>query len=158
MSQVVFANVIRRFTTMYGAPNVLDKDAFFDEFCKALRGYSPEILDKATTLVIAGHVYPSWPTVGELVKAARSCAEDMRQPAPTKPEVWPPPTPEQKARADAQQRQMTLSAVGNTFVDIQRRCPRDGSINVAAPWGEEVRDRGGNIIPIRKRLAGGGAP
>ena len=159
MSQTVFSKVIRRFGTVYGTPNVPDQNALYDEFCKALGGYSASILENAVDAVIRNHEYPTWPTVGEVVKAARAFVASTFKPDVSPPVVeWPPPTPEQKARADHQQRQMHLSAIGNSFVDIQRRCPRGGSINIAAPWGEEVRDSGGNIIPIRKHLTGSSAP
>ena len=150
MSQTVFTKVIRRFGTVYGIPNVPDQDALYDEFCKALCGYSAVILEKTVDRVIRSHEYPTWPTVGEVVKAASSVASSTVKLEISRSEVeLPPPTPEQKARADDQRRQMQSSMFGNTFVDIQRRCPRYGSIDISAPWGEEVLDLRGNVISIR---------
>ena len=96
--------IIQRFLTLYGPPKTNDKKAFFAEYQRALGGVAPDILKAAADKAIDGHTYPSWPTIGEVVEAVKSVAEQramerLRMPQPV--EQRPEPSPEQKARVDA---------------------------------------------------------
>lgn len=96
--------IIQRFLTLYGPPKTNDKKAFFAEYQRALGGVEPGILKAAADKAIDGHTYPSWPTIGEVVEAVKSVAEQramerLRMPQPV--EQRPEPSPEQKARVDA---------------------------------------------------------
>lgn len=66
--------VIERLFRLYGEPNRIspeDMDGFLEEYADALEGYAPNILAKAMDRVRDNHAYPTWPTVGEIVKACR---------------------------------------------------------------------------------------
>lgn len=101
MNQTVYTHVIRRFLTVYGAPKVPAPDELFAEFSKALKDFSGAIIEPAIDRVIADHAYPTWPTVGEVVKAVRAQAERNYRPVISVAEPPPPPlTDEQRARAN----------------------------------------------------------
>ena len=101
MNQTVYTHVIRRFLTVYGAPKVPAPDELFAEFSKALKDFSGAIIEPAIDRVIADHAYPTWPTVGEVVKAVRAQAERNYRPVISVAEPPPPPlTDEQRERAN----------------------------------------------------------
>jgi hypothetical protein len=153
MSQIVFAKVIRRLTNVYGAPNVPDQDMLYDEFCKALRGFSDPVLDLALDRVIRDRTFPTWPTVGEVVATAREAAAILTpKPKPEPDQVFQKKYvgPDRvKALLDGAMGQGLYG--GNDYVAIAARCPIGGAVDVDAPWGEEVKDRNGNVVPIRQR-------
>jgi len=153
MSQMVFTKVIRRLSTNYGMPNVPDRDALYDEFCKALTGYAEPVLDLALDRIIKTRTFPTWPTVGEVVTAARDAA-GVLAPRP-KPELVP--AIEKKHVGPERIKELLKQTVGqglngdNDFEAIVARCPRGGSIKIDTAWGEEVKDSNGKVVPIRVR-------
>ncbi len=154
MNHDVVNKVIRRLVIAYGEPQIENPDDLFEEFSKALAGTRGDILTKGVDLVIRERVFPGWPTVGEVVKACRSVAQENARPEIEKPVEHREPSPEERERVSTLLRSVmkTLDA-GNSFAEIRRRCPMDkgATIDVSAPWGEEVRDGRGNIVPIQKR-------
>lgn len=94
MTRDVMDKVVRRLIVVYGEPKDVEPRELFAEFFKALESYRSDILGKATDRVIRERAYPTWPTVGEMVKACREVSEEMvdrtfNQPSPeyTKPPV-----------------------------------------------------------------------
>jgi hypothetical protein len=153
MKQDIYDLMLSRFITIYGDPKTDNAEAFLDEFASALEGFSPEIVSKAANKILRTHEYPTWPSLGECVKSCREVAWELNP--PTKPE----PARAIKKKHVGQDRVQALlkQAMGqglngdNDFEAIIARCPRGGSVDVSAPWGEEVRDRNGNVVPIRQR-------
>lgn len=149
-------DILQRFLTLYGEPKTDDPKLFFAEYRKALKGFDPRVLDRASDIVIKAHRYASWPTLGTVIEAAEHVAADMFRSRPEqelRKDDLPPVTDEERTRADAIVKQLFSLTHGNTFENIKARCPAGGTINVSAPWGEEVRDARGNIVPIRRRMA-----
>ena len=67
----------------------------------AIVDFSGAIIEPAIDRVIADHAYPTWPTVGEVVKAVRAQAERNYRPVISVAEPPPPPlTDEQRERAN----------------------------------------------------------
>lgn len=155
MSQIVFTRVIKRLMNVFGAPNVPDPDALYNEFGKALKGFSESILDEAIDRVMREHVYASWPSLGECVKHCRNVAHE-RSPR-TAPEHQRLSDDIDKPAVDEATAKHLMASfnssllVGNSFEAIVDRCPVGGTVDVSAPWGMEVTDRKGNIIPIRQK-------
>lgn len=155
MSQVVFTKVIKRLLNVFGPPSVPDPDALYEEFGKALKGFSEPILDEAIDRVMREHIYASWPSLGECVKHCRNVAYE-RSPriAPEHQKLEPDLDKAPVDEATAKQLMASFNSCisfGNDFAAIQARCPIGGTIDVSAPWGQEVTDRNGNVVPIRKR-------
>lgn len=158
MSQIVVTKVIKRLANVFGPPNVSEPDEFFAEYQKAFAGYSADVLQSAVDRVMKEHVYASWPTVGEVMAAVQavlsarstgSAPEHIKfsalGPEPGKKYVDPERLKELISSFSA-----SLEA-NNDFPAIYARCPIKGTINVSSPWGEEVRDKHGNIVPIREK-------
>lgn len=150
MNQTVYTHVIRRFLTVYGAPKVPAPDELFAEFSKALKDFSSAIIEPAIDRVIADHAYPTWPTVGEVVKAARAQAERNHRPTVSVAEPPRPPlTNEQRERAN-QIHQLAVKALqAASLEELQRRCAKP--IDVSRTEFER-RD-----AERAKRMSGGGA-
>lgn len=152
----VFPAMIDRFLTVYGRPKSDNPSGFIDEYAKALSGFSAVILDKAASRIMSTHEYPTWPALGECVKICREIAWELNP--PPKPE--PVPVLEKKHVGPDRISALLKEAMGqglagdNDFEAIVARCPRGGKIDVSAPWGQEVTDRHGNIVPIRERRKG----
>lgn len=158
MSQIVVSKIIKRLGNVFGAPNCADPEEFFAEYQKAFTGYSADVLQSAVDRVMKEHVYASWPTVGEVmaavqaVLAARSTGHAPEHvkfsalgPEPGKKYVNPERLKELMSSFSAS------FEANNDFPAIMARCPIKGKINVSAPWGEEVTDKDGNIVPIREK-------
>lgn len=156
MNADVLNKVIRRFAAAYGEPQVEEPAELFAEFSKALAGNRADLLTKGVDTVIKERVFPGWPTVGEVVKAVRDASEEMasrfvpEQPKYTNKDPVPPVI----AKALLEGFNKTMLA-GNAFADIQARANAWGrfhnigvTITVSAPWGEEVVDANGQIVPI----------
>lgn len=143
--------LLDRFTTMYGEPKTDDVAGYVETYANALEGFNAAILDAAILRIIRNHTYPSWPTVGECVKVCRQVASELYP-----PKIVPDPPPAAKDPVDAKIAKLLKDSAlraltaRNSFEDIRRRCPIGGTIVVDAPWGGEVRDAQGNIVPIRE--------
>lgn len=158
MSQVVFTKVIKRLMNVFGAPNSPDQNAFFDEFDKALRGYTADVLEAAVDRVMKVHVFASWPTVGEVTEAVQSVLAARGGPRAPEHVKFSALEPEPGKKYVDPQRVKDLVASfaakleeNNDFPAIQARCPIGGTIDVSKPWGEEVTDKNGNVVPIKKK-------
>lgn len=156
MNQTVFINFIDRFLTVYGQPKSDRPDAFIDEYAKALHGFSAVILEKAASRIMSMHEYPTWPALGECVKVCREIAWEMNPPPKPEPVLMPKKNDVGPERVQALLTQTLGKGLyaNNDFNAIQARCPPGGTIDVRAPWGEEVRDRNGKIVPIREKKKG----
>lgn len=154
MNQDVVNKVIRRLVVAYGPPQVEDPNELFEEFSKALAGTRGDLLTKGVDVVIKERVFPGWPTVGEVVKACREAGEELAARFVPPQTAYPKNAPVHPtiAKALLEGYNKTLLA-GNAFADIRARCPREpgATIDVSQPWGQEVCDAQGNIVPIRKR-------
>ncbi|CCB64450.1 hypothetical protein [Hyphomicrobium sp. MC1] len=155
MSQVVFTKVVKRLLNVFGPPSVPDPDALYEEFGKALKGFSESILDEAIDRVMREHVYASWPSLGECVKHCRNVAyERSPRSAPEHQKLSEDLDKPSVDEATAKQLMASFNSsllVGNSFDAIVDRCPIGGTVDVSAPWGMEVTDKDGKIVPIRKR-------
>ena len=159
MSQAVFQKVIRRLSRTYGAPTNGDPEAITEEFCKALAGYSESLLERGMDRVIRERTFPGWPTVGEVIDAIEYVAAVKTVKAPEHEKFSLEPDPEAKYVDREKVRRLVTGCLSfldsnNDFSAIQARCPPGGTIDVRAPWGEEVRDCHGNIVPIREKRKG----
>jgi hypothetical protein len=96
--------VIRRFNRLYGPPTTPDRDAYFAEYFKALKGTDPKLLEEAVDVLVKRQTIPAWPTVGACVEAVHEVAEsrmsEQRRHVPQQ-EDYPEPTPEERARVRA---------------------------------------------------------
>ena len=148
-------DIIERLITVYGEPKTDNPDLFIAEYAKALRGFDQRVLEFAADNIFRTHTYPTWPTLGEIVRTANEVAAELydnhRKPEHSKAPLAEP-TPEQKERVAEVMRMFAKTMdSNNTFAAILARCPVGGTIKVDAPWGEEVRDRRGNVVPIREK-------
>lgn len=147
--------IVSRFVTMYGDPKTDNLEAYFDEYAKALHGFSSEVLELAGDRILRNHAYRSWPTIGECVKICREAAailDPKSAPEHQKlsPDIDKPPVDE----GTAKQLMASFNSsrlIGNCFEAIVDRCPLGGTVDVSAPWGQEVTDRNGNVVPIRQK-------
>jgi len=157
VSSEVITRVLRRLSAVYGEPQTEFTEELFGEFARALAAYRADILTNAVDRVIRDRAFPTWPTVGEVVKACREVADEMAD--KYVPERVPPPReykPVDQHVAEALLRRARASInAGNSFNEIvarKRAWEADtGSrctIDVKWPWGEEVRDSDGTIVPI----------
>ena len=97
----VTKTVFVRFDALYGPPKTKSPDLFFDEYEKALSGYDTAILSKALEVVIRGHQYPTWPTIGQIIQACKAVAPPPPVASKNWGDDWPKPTAEEAARVQA---------------------------------------------------------
>lgn len=142
--------LVARLCLMYGPPETADPPAWFSEMDKLLKGYNEAQLDKAADLVLRTHRGSRFPSVSEMLTAAEDATEMLapRRILNAEPNYKKEPVHPRVAAA-LQEGFMKAMNAGNAFVDIKARCPIGGKIDVSKPWGEEVTDRDGNIVPIR---------
>lgn len=154
---------IRRLLAVYGTPKTDEPDILFEEFRKALTGFRADILAKGVDAVIKDRAFSNWPTVGEVVQACRDVSAAMSdsfapehkkfghdwKKAPVDPIIA-------KALLDGFNKTMNA---GNTFADINARATAWArfhrckvTIDVSKPWGEEVVDEYGRIVPIKWKI------
>ncbi len=73
----VHSMVIERLLNNFGAPQVDDLDAFYEEFYRALTGTEESLLRAAMDCAIDRHAYPMrWPTVAECKAAVDHIANE----------------------------------------------------------------------------------
>ena len=157
MSREVMDKVVRRFIVLYGEPKDVEPKELFAEFFKALGSFRGDILTKGADEVIRNHTFPTWPTVGEVVKSCRAVAESLadryvREEPPKTPPREPVSPKVAKALLEGFRHSMNS---GNDFAGIRKRAHAWAkhhnckvTMNVSAPWGEEVVDQYGRIVPI----------
>lgn len=147
---------IRRLLAVYGTPKTDEPDILFEEFTKALSGFRTDILAKGVDRVIKDRAFSTWPTVGEVVKACRDVCDEMADSQAPVQQDYPKrePVAPEVARALMQGFAKSMDAK-NTFNDIKLRYElwhrTHGCkvfIDVSKPWGEEVWDEYGRIVPI----------
>lgn len=110
-------NALRRLAAVYGDPQTEFKGELIAEFKAALAPYRADILTKAIDRVIRERAFPTWPTVGEVVKACREVSDEMAdrnfsQPSPVYDK--PPVSQEQAAK---------LMGYARHFMDPRRAYP-----------------------------------
>jgi len=147
---------IRRLLAVYGTPKTDEPEILFDEMSKALSGFRTDILTKGVDRIIKDRSFSTWPTVGEVVKACRDACDEMGDRyAVERPNYQRrEPVPPEVAKALLQGFAKTMEAK-NTFKDIKLRYDlwhrKHGCrvfLDVSKPWGEEVWDERGRIVPI----------
>lgn len=147
--------LVQRMCVMYGAPVTDDPQAWFAEMDRLLKGYREDILEKAGDLILRTNRTGRFPSVSAFVTACEDVAEGLSSFKKLKPEDYQKPIVD----PDEAKRLMDWFTVainsGNSFAEILARCPRSkgSTIDMTRPWGEEVHDPLGNIVPIRKRSA-----
>ncbi len=147
--------LVQRLCLMYGPPETENIDAWFAEMDRLLKGYREDILDKAADLIFRTHKRVGFPPLSIIVTACTDVAEGMESFKKLKPEDY------RKKLVDPAEAKALLARFSksmeekNTFGDIIARTPRQtgSTVDLTRPWGEEVHDRDGNIVPIRKRDA-----
>ena len=72
MNQNVQKLMLSRFIALYGAPVSEDLEMFYEEYHKALKGFTVEALQHGADKVISHHRFQSWPTVGECYASCES--------------------------------------------------------------------------------------
>lgn len=68
----VLNHVMIPLTANYGHPRETNPEAFRDLLIRTLSSFSPEALDRAVDHICMTRRYKSWPTIAEIVEAARS--------------------------------------------------------------------------------------
>jgi hypothetical protein len=111
----VFPLMLDRFMTLYGAPRTENDAGFIREYALALGGYSDSVLEKAASRIIADHVFPSWPILGQCVKVCNAVAAELAPPVPIKRVDLPPRTPEELARVQEVMRKFRESMQAKDF-------------------------------------------
>lgn len=157
MSSEVITRVLRRLSAVYGEPQTEFTEDLFTEFAKALAAYRADILTNAVDRVIRDRAFPTWPTVGEVVKACRDVADEMAD--KYVPERVAAPREYKGVDQDTASKLLARARAainaGNSFdeivarkraweADTGKRC----IIDVKWPWGEEVQDSDGMIVPV----------
>lgn len=112
MTSTAAQRAVARFAAMYGEPRSPDPEAFFEEFARALSGTEPRILDEAVSRTVRDAVF--WPKPAEVLAHARVVAAERYRPAEHQPVTErTPPTPVQRARADALVAEMRRALAAN---------------------------------------------
>ncbi len=153
MSKHVEELVIARFLTMYGEPGRTDNpEAFIAEWVKAFTKVRPDILAEAVDRMVASHLYPTWPVIGELYLKVREVAEEReiarardRKPEPI--QVRKPPTEAEKQRVAkliADSKRNLLKDADDPFIAVRK----DLATRASAMFGP-----GGKYGPKPKRAA-----
>lgn len=147
---------IRRLMAVYGTPKTDEPQILFDEFAKALSGFRTDLLAKGVDRVIKDRAFSTWPTVGEVVKACRDVCDEMLDRNVPEHQTYPKrePVKPEIAKALLQGFSRTMDAK-NTFADIKLRYDlwyrAHGCkvfMDLSKPWGQEVWDERGRIVPI----------
>lgn len=155
------AKAMRRLVAVYGEPKTEFGEDLFDEFNAALSGFRGDVLTKGVDRIVRDRAYQNWPTVGEVVKACRDIADEMAD------KHVPSGQFENRKYEPVDQkiaeRLLTAAMKGldprNSFPAIQARADawhrQTGvpcCIKVSEPWGQEVKDIHGRIVPIGWRM------
>jgi len=129
--------LVERLTVMFGEPKTNDPATYMDEFAKAVKNYSADILEQAGDEVIKTCTF--WPRPAEIVQKAESIAAQIaaKNRKPQMKEEWPEPTDEERRRATELLEQAKAAmradhpnkilprADRETFLDMQRKSRND---------------------------------
>lgn len=145
--------LVSRMCIMFGAPETDDPQAWFVEMDRLLKGYREDILEKAGDLILRTNRTGRFPTVSMFVTACEDSAEALNAHKKLAPEVLDKKTVDPVEAKKLMERFTKAMNAGNSFAEIMARVPREAgsTVNLERPWGEEVHDPHGNIVPIRKR-------
>lgn len=155
------AKAMRRLVAVYGEPKTEFGEDLFDEFNAALSGFRGDVLTKGVDRIVRDRAYQNWPTVGEVVKACRDVADEMADKhIPSEPVQSRKHEPvDQQVAANLLADAMSHMDERNKFTAIQARADawhrQTGvpcRIKVSSPWGKEVVDVQGRIVPIGWRM------
>lgn len=151
------SKAMRRLAAVYGEPQTEFKPELFAEFVSALSGFRGDVLAKAVDRVVRERHFPTWPTVGEVVKACRDVADELA-------DKYSPQRPKEQRRYEPVEQELAKELLAkamigldprNNFEDIRRRArgwARENNCKVtvhpAAAWGCEVVDEYGRVVPI----------
>jgi len=91
--------ILKRLVGVYGEPKTPDVETFFEEFAKALDGYSREALHLACSRVIRARTF--WPKPAEILEHVPKVSYHPKFIDPPTPESTELPTPESRARVAA---------------------------------------------------------
>lgn len=152
------SKAMRRLAAVYGEPQTEFKPELFAEFFAALSGFRGDVLAKAVDRVVRERHFPTWPTVGEVVKACRDVADEIADKfSPDKPKEHRryEPVDQEVAKALLSKAMASLDKK-NQFEGIRSRArawARNNNCKVtmfpnAEDWGTEVIDEYGRIVPI----------
>lgn len=75
---------ISRALVLFGNPDSPDPKGFLEEYTRHLRGYDPEVLDRAMDILLKTRKFKTWPSIGEIVEAAGKAGSELPK-APTNP-------------------------------------------------------------------------
>jgi hypothetical protein len=93
---------VHRFLVMFGEPKTPDPALFLVEFEKAIRGYRPDVLEKAVDRVIRSNTF--WPKPAEVremadgISEVSASRESYSAILEERERGWKHPTPEERAR------------------------------------------------------------
>lgn len=120
--------VIERFLNNFGAPQVDDQEAFYEEYYRALTSTEETLLRAAMDYAIDHHPYPQrWPTVGECriavltISARRGWKAPPEKGEPVTKEEAFKPTAESRARVDALMKARKEQGGGYSMVKEQAK-------------------------------------
>lgn len=152
------SKAIRRLAAVYGEPKTDYKPELFAEFISALENYRSDVVAYGVDRVIRDRAYPTWPTVGEVVKACRDVADEMSDkchPAGSAPNGRTYDPVDQATAKELLTKAMAGMDTRNNFVSIRARAGAwvkhhncRVTTDVDAPWGQEVVDEFGRVVPI----------
>ena len=151
---LVSDEMLSRLSRMFGDPRTNDPDGYMDEFERALRGYSRDVLIQATNELIDNAARPFWPTVGEARAACRKAAERLamlaKGPARSAQEQeWPSPSPEEAARMMA-----LITEAGKKMASVKD--PERALPDVSREAFEKFRESVISTVDGRRRHTKGG--
>jgi len=117
----VDAVVVARFVRQYGIPpcGANDTQRFFDEYRRALKFSNEETLSRAVDRIIDTQEGRFWPTVGEVVSAAKAVVAEMV----AEERARKPPTYEEYARPDPETRARVDLMVKGTLAYLKAKSP-----------------------------------
>ena len=104
--------VIRRFVTVFGEPKTDNSSAMVAEYERALRGTSPEVLQRAVDKLLRKTKFRVWPTIGECMDAVREAISDARAVSGKSREPSGPSYPERSDKAFAVADRMVKCQLG----------------------------------------------
>jgi hypothetical protein len=76
----VMTRFLKPLMAIYGGPkHVDDTEGFLAIYSRILKGYAPEVLDKAADRILRNHKYKSWPTPAECEAACKYEADELQR-------------------------------------------------------------------------------
>jgi hypothetical protein len=150
-----------RLMTIFGEPKTPDPALFLAEFVKAIKGYSPAVLDEAVNRIIKANVF--WPKPAEVREIAESIldrtgtshAEYLRQ-LDEREAKWKKPSDDERARTKAlfDNLKLTLSGVDGKPVDFNELAIRSQRPGFEAMQRNSKNPHLHTLTPTSKRMTG----